>query len=227
MKIKRSVVPVLAVAGVGVGIGLALLLALVVGVGTAQAAVCTDGVCCDADPAGGPSTLCDGPVSCWGPSVEAELGCERVVLRMNDPASCEACLGEVTATAAQFQGEDGDPCGYSWQCVETGAKQHPAAIWLADVCEPNDGFSDDGQMTLDTNTTGPLEVGASFDGPWNEVEVNGPPWVATEEVLASFAEMVGIEDWHDLWVRSGEGYPQYLGNMILEREGRMDLLCAQ
>jgi len=104
-------------------------------------------------------------------------------------------------------------------------KAPPAAIWLADVCEPNDGFSENGEMTLDTNLGGPLEVAASMEGPWYAVEVNGPPWVVTEETLASFAAMVGVDDWHDLWVRANECYPQHLGNLIADRGARMDELC--
>jgi hypothetical protein len=59
------------------------------------------------------------------------------------------------------------------------------------------------------------------------LEVNGLPWVGTEEMMDSFAAMVGVADWHKMWVRSGEGYPQHVGNAVLERDGRMDELCAE
>jgi hypothetical protein len=58
------------------------------------------------------------------------------------------------------------------------------------------------------------------------VEVNGPPWVVTEENMESFAEMVGVEDWMDMWVRSGDGYPAHVGNTVMERDARMDELCS-
>jgi len=124
---------------------------------------------------------------------------------------------------------EGEACQAACQaCLVPSAgltKAPPAAIWLADVCEPDDGFSENGEMTLDTNLGGPLEVAASMEGPWYAVEVNGPPWVVTEENLASFAAMVGVDDWHDLWVRANECYPQHLGNLIATRDARMDELC--
>jgi hypothetical protein len=228
MRIKRRYMPVVVVAGITVGVGLALLVALLAGVGTASAEWCSNGVCCDRDPMEG-LALCVGPMYCWGPDIVEEFGCERIQMSMANPRGCSECVA-LAGTSAQalqvIQQEDPD-CDITYQCVGTQLKQYSSNIWLADVCEPDDGFSANGEMTLDSNTDGPLEIGASFDGPWYSVEVNGPPWVVTEEMLEAFAEMVGVEDWHDLWVRSGDGYPQYLGNMIIERDGRMDLLCAE
>jgi hypothetical protein len=62
-------------------------------------------------------------------------------------------------------------------------------------------------------------------GPWHEVQVNGPPWVVAEENMESFAEMVGVEGWHDMWVRSGDGYPAHVWNTVEERDARMDEFC--
>jgi hypothetical protein len=139
---------------------------------------------------------------CSGEGVEAQFGCPMVTIVWD----CRE-----------------GPCGQSiWCAEETGG-----SIWLADVCEPDDGFSADGWMTWDSDYTGPLQVGASMEGPWHEVQVNGPPWAVSEVNLESFAELAGVEDWHDLWVRSGEGYPQHVGNAVLERDGRMDVLCAE
>jgi hypothetical protein len=223
MTIKRRYIPALVGAGVGVGLGLALLLALFVGVGTAHAVWCTeDGDrCCDRPLSplamDFPMPLCDGPVTCWGPDIEDTFGCDRVRFWLVDPGQC--CI-------SQFPSQY---CAFDTACVrpESPVPETGGSIWLADVCEPDDGFSANGEMTIDSNFPGPLKFGASFDGPWVEVVVSGPPWVVTEEMLEAFAEMVGVEDWHDLWVRSGDGYPQYLGNMIIERDGRMDLLCAE
>jgi hypothetical protein len=216
MTIKRRYMPALVGAGVGVGIGLALLLALLVRVGTAHAAWCGEGYCCDRPFTlyGPPAPLCDGPVICWGPDMEDVFGCERVRIWLVNPEGCIICgIGE-------------DDCMLDAACLSSPAPETGGSTWLADVCEPYDGFSADGGMTLDSNFPGPLKVAASFDGPWYEVQVNGPPWVVTEEMLESFAAMVSLEDWHDLWVRSGDGYPRHLGNMIEERDTRMDALCG-
>jgi hypothetical protein len=105
------------------------------------------------------------------------------------------------------------------------SKAISGAIWLADVCEPNDGFSDEGGMTWDSRLGGPLEFAASMEGPWYAVEVNGPPWVLTEENMESFAAMVGVDDWHDMWVRANNCYPQHVGNAVAARDARMDTIC--
>jgi hypothetical protein len=34
-----------------------------------------------------------------------------------------------------------------------------------------------------------------------------------------------VDDWHDLWVRANECYPQHLGNLVANRSARMDELC--
>jgi hypothetical protein len=210
MRIKRHHVSVLVAGGIGVGIGLALLLALFVGVGAARAVDPPSG--CGTAP-NGASYCCEGNVysgQCWGPAVWDYFGCERV-------GYYQVCH-EVPRSAA-YDGR----CYTVWFCfVPTGG-----AIWLADVCEPNDGFSADGAMTWDSNFPGPLEFAASMEGPWYEVQVNGPPWVVTEENMEAFAAMVGVEDWHDMWVRSGDGYPQHVGNTIMQRDARMDELCAE
>jgi hypothetical protein len=115
----------------------------------------------------------------------------------------------------------------SWDCYQwCSGYYNSGSVWLADVCEPEDGFSADGGMTWDSTSPGPLQFGPTMDGPWYEVEVNGPPWVVTAENMESFAAMVGVDDWHDMWVRSGEGYPQHVGNAVTERDGRMDELCS-
>jgi hypothetical protein len=219
MKIKRGYAPVLVVAGVGIGIGLALLVALFVSAGTAVAQ--PPGIECNMT--WGPYYACTGNLICWGPSIMEHAGCYRARVTMSNPAECCGRPEPAAANALQQQEVE---CFPVFTCLGTLAKTG-GSIWLADVCEPDDGFSANGEMTIDSNFPGPLKFGASFDGPWVEVEVNGPPWVVTEEMLESFAEMAGVEDWHDLWVRSGDGYPQYLGNMIIERDGRMDLLCAE
>jgi hypothetical protein len=76
-------------------------------------------------------------------------------------------------------------------------------------------------------TGGAIWLADVMEGPWYEVQVNGPPWVVTEENMEAFAAMVGVEDWHDMWVRSGDGYPQHVGNTIMQRDARMDELCAE
>ena len=124
LKIRRRNMPLLVVAGAVVGIGLALLAALLAGVGTARAVECVDGVCCDPVMFEGPASLCGGPLTCWGPDVEAEVGCERVVIQMNDPSSCEACTirGAAALQAAPEQLLRGLLVGTrSWICSRCAA----------------------------------------------------------------------------------------------------------
>jgi hypothetical protein len=141
--------------------------------------------------------------TCSGEAIEWEFGCPVVTIMMDCEDGLKGCEPQVW-------------CG----------PEHGGDIWLADVCEAYDGFSEDGAMTWDSSFPGPLQFGATMDGPWHEVEVNGPPWVVTEEHMESFAGLVGVEDWHDMWVRSGEGYPQHVGNTVMERDARMDELCS-
>jgi len=215
MKISRKYVPALTVLFIGVGVGLAVLLALFFGVGTARAGSPDDGdySYCGTSPEGLPycctghedwgGTWYEGTQWCTGEGIEAWFGCPMVIVRYG----CE--------------GLRDNGCYESVSCAgATGGD-----TWLADVCEPNDGFSDAGQMTWDSDHAGPLQVAASPDGPWYEVQVNGPPWVVTEEMMNAFAGMVGLEDWHEMWLRSGDGNPQHVGNAIIEREGHMDTLC--
>jgi hypothetical protein len=218
MSIKRRHVPVLVVAGITVGIGLALLLALFVGVGLARA----DTPDCGTAP-NGASYCCEGDIysgQCWGPAVWDYFGCERVGFYQVCP---EVEPAVATSTAVNGDSVARTRCYTASFCFESTG----GTIWLADVCEPNDGFSADGGMTWDSNHPGPLQFAASMEGPWVEVQVNGPPWVVTEENMEAFAAMVGVEDWHDMWVRSGEGYPRHVGNTVMERDARMDELCAE
>jgi hypothetical protein len=221
MRIRRRYMPALAVAGVAVGVGLALLLALFVSVGVAHAVLFPGdygpGNYCTTDMEYGLHYCCslsgEDYYGCWGPAVEEHFGCPSV--------TCQAVITLANPLASRATAINGfifhPPCFCG---TPTGGD-----TWLADVCEPYDGFSADGAMTWDSNFGGPLEFGPSMDGPWYEVEVNGPPWVVTEENMESFAAMVGVDDWHDMWVRSGEGYPQHVGNTVMQRDARMDEIC--
>ena len=225
MKIRRRHMPALIAAGVVVGVGLALLLALVVSVSSARAAEEPgDGTWCGTE--AGLAICCtwwwggggyhDFHEVCSGPFITEYFGCPTTL------EIVEICEGPIVA-GDNLAAADNGRCHVSIFCTEPAG----ASIWLADVCEPDDGLSADGWMTWDSGHPGPLQVGASMEGPWYDVEVNGPPWALNEEMLESFAAMVGVADWHDLWVRSGEGYPQHVGNAVLERDGRMDALCAE
>jgi len=213
MKINRRYVPVLVAGGIIAAAGLALF----VGVGVALAIGGPGpGTYCGIDPYYGLDYCCSGTGTqgiCWGPGMDANFGCWTVEV------SVSACDFNVAALTV---GGDARPlCEYHLSCVP-GA----GAIWLADVCEPNDGFSDAGQMTWDSDHAGPLQIAAAMEGPWYEIQVNGPPWVMTEEMMESFAAMVGLDDWHNLWISSGTGTPQHVGNAIATREGRMDDICG-
>ncbi len=214
MKIRRRHMPVLAAAGVVVGLGLALLLALVVGAGVARAAGYPDetGDMVRCETVGGYSACCTIRWSDWGTRGHQWCSGSYVTEVVGCPTTIEIRWDY-----------DADPPLRSVWCSEPVG----GSIWLADVCEPDDGFSVDGWMTWDSGYEGPLQVGASMEGPWYDAAVNGPQWALNEEMLESFATMVGVEDWHDLWLRSGEGYPQHVGNAVLERDGRMDALCAE
>jgi hypothetical protein len=50
--------------------------------------------------------------------------------------------------------------------------------------------------------------------------------VVTEEMMESFAAMVGVDDWQAMWVRAGEGHPRHVGNTVSERDAHMGRLCA-
>lgn len=219
MRIRRRYMPALVAAGVVVGIGLALLLALFVNVGVARAVLFPldymPGNYCKTDAEYGLNYCCSDSsehYGCWGAAVREHFGCEAVTCQL----LCPFPTGLTPLSVIIVGG-----CHPECSCVAPAGGD----IWLADVCEPDDGFSENGEMTWDSNFEGPLEFGASMEGPWYEVQVNGPPWVLTEENLESFAAMVGVEDWHDLWVRSGYGYPQHVGNTVSQRDARMDELC--
>jgi len=195
MKISRKYVPALTVLFIGVGVGLALLLALFIGVGTARAG---EPYCWEEGYCCSQQWIAPGETAwCWGWIVKDIWGCETIAIYYAG-------------------GEDVSV----WCLEETGGD-----IWLADVCEPNDGFSDNGEMTWDSDHAGPLQVAAAMEGPWFELQVNGPPWVVTEEMMNAFAGMVGLDDWHEMWISSGTGTPQHVGNAVMEREGHMDALC--
>ena len=105
------------------------------------------------------------------------------------------------------------------------------SIFLADVCEPHDGFSSDGWMTLDTDadelgadTT--LYVGASASGPWIPVAANGPSWALSHALVEQLAISAGVTSYNHLWVQVGEGgKAANLGSLIIGRAARMDALC--
>ena len=97
------------------------------------------------------------------------------------------------------------------------------SIFLADVCQPNDGFGGDGYMTLDTDA-GSLGVapqlyyGASADGPWMALEANGPPYNLTMSDLTAMATAAGAADYTALWLKDTEtGRAMLLGDMIRDR----------
>jgi hypothetical protein len=102
-------------------------------------------------------------------------------------------------------------------------------VWLADLCEPNDGFSSDGWMTFDTDdATATLMVGPSMDGPWTAVEANGPPWALSQETIAALVASQSVDAAGDLWFKAGDGgFPQNLGSLITNREAKMDALCGE
>jgi hypothetical protein len=115
--------------------------------------------------------------------------------------------------------------------VCNGAPDTSPAIWLADVCEPFDGFSGDGNMTWDSNSDelgfrNTLYVGTSIAGPWNQVPVNGPPWVFQRSDLEDLALILGVDSYEDLFLKASDsGNPAHIGNTILQRAARMDKIC--
>jgi hypothetical protein len=115
--------------------------------------------------------------------------------------------------------------------VCSGAPYISPAIWLADVCEPFDGFSGDGNMTWDSNSDefgfrNSIYVGTSINGPWNQVPVNGPPWVFQQSDLQDLALILGADSYQDLYLKASDaGTPAHIGNTIRERAARMDKIC--
>ncbi len=115
---------------------------------------------------------------------------------------------------------------YSPDCV---AEPVAPAIFLSDVCEPNNGFSSDGWQTWNTDTPGAkLYYGASADGPWSTLEINGAPWALSEANLTAMASAAGLTSYDDLWVKAGEtGNPVNVGSAIRDRAAHMDALCGE
>jgi hypothetical protein len=107
-----------------------------------------------------------------------------------------------------------------------------SAVFLSDVCEPDGSFAQGGHLTLDTDADdlgrpAPLLVAASQGGPWLRTAYASPPYILSYASAQALAALVGLSDYHDLWIKVGEqGSPVHLGNAIREREGRMDQLCG-
>ncbi len=102
------------------------------------------------------------------------------------------------------------------------------AVFLADVCEPNNGFSGDGWQTWDSDAVGTsLYYGASAEGPWLGLAINGPQWVLDETSLNAMAANAGAASYDDLWFKANErGYPVNVGDTIRNRAAKMDALCG-
>jgi hypothetical protein len=122
------------------------------------------------------------------------------------------------------------PPGAYVKCPAAAATKEPVApgIWAAAVCEPNNGFSSDGNLTLDTDVKNvSLMVAASADGPWVSAEVNGPQWVLTEATLSTLAKSLNVADFHNLWFKAGDaGQPALLQSMITNRAAKMGAICG-
>lgn len=107
------------------------------------------------------------------------------------------------------------------------------AVFLADVCEPEDGFSADGWMTLDTDADDlgylpVLWVGNSIEGPWVETGYSSAPYILNRPAVDALGALVGAADYHELWLKVTEGgQPMRLGSAIIGREARMDRLCGR
>ena len=118
--------------------------------------------------------------------------------------------------------------GDSPACEEEASVEPTApALWLADVCEPLNGFSGDGWMTWSSDTSDALYVAASQEGPYYITEFVSPPFVMNEAHLNGLAGWMGVGDWHDLWFKVGEGGQEvHVGASVTERDGRMDAICS-
>ncbi|MGF1505371.1 MAG: hypothetical protein ACFB51_09650 [Anaerolineae bacterium] len=114
---------------------------------------------------------------------------------------------------------------------EPGEAHYSPGIWLANVCEPFNGFSGDGQMTWDTDADDiglptALHVADDGDGPYIVMGYTGPPWGLTEAQLEYMANLVGEESYTGMWFKATEsGKPANVGATIVERAGRMDDIC--
>lgn len=115
-----------------------------------------------------------------------------------------------------------DPVTYS-----CGSNTKAPGLWLADVCEPDHGFSSDGWMTWGTDQANTLYAGASSDGPWLATGFNGSTHVMSRQHLADITSMVGLSDSDQVWLMSSEsGKPVRIGSEIYDRDVRMDALCG-
>jgi disulfide bond formation protein DsbB len=102
------------------------------------------------------------------------------------------------------------------------------AVFLSDVCEPNNGFSGDGWQTWNTSEPGAtLYYAASNDGPWMMLDINGPAWILSEADLNAMAAYAGVATYGELWFKANDdGYPANVGNEISNRAARMDEICG-
>jgi hypothetical protein len=201
-----------------------------------------------------------GDLSCWEPVSEPEFidgGCSQTQV-MNYSWSdngdgtwtldyCGSCEVGSQDCPAELAGEFACDVGqWVYFCVRADMAGDPACmpddpvpadpvasgLWLAAVCEPDDGFSEAGNMTLagslgnmDNDTR--LFVAAAMDGPYVPVAASGPPWVLTRDAVSALAADRGVGNPHALWFRMGEhGQPANLGSMIADRDAHMDGYCG-
>jgi hypothetical protein len=111
-------------------------------------------------------------------------------------------------------------------------EQFPTSVWLADVCEPLDGFSSDGWTTVGSNAavlpwgTG-LFVATGPDGPWTETSFIEPPYIISHDQMDALVAMLGVAGPEDVWMRAGSnGTAARYGSMVIDRAAHMDALCG-
>lgn len=206
--------------------------------------------------AGGVLAACDVP-ACWVP---VEVGEGGLVCGSPDPTviedngdgtatvfTCVSCQEFIESVGGpselceeveveECEGQTAYFCGVLlyevFQCEEPSSDPIAPSVWLAGVCEPDDGFSADGWLTMggdpgNFSTDRTLYVAGSPEGPWVAVQVNGPPWVFDRPTLDALAADRGVAGYGDLWFKLGEpGNPARLGSMIVDREAHMDEYCG-
>jgi hypothetical protein len=100
-------------------------------------------------------------------------------------------------------------------------------VWLAGVCETHDGFSDDGWMTIGSETPSTLYAGTGPENDWIPVTVPGPNWVLSRQNINDIAAVLHLTDYHDIWFKVDDGgQPAHLRSMIIDRDKLMAGQCA-
>jgi|GEM_PF-3262968 len=98
-------------------------------------------------------------------------------------------------------------------------------LWLAELCEPNTGFSAAGWMTFGSDVEHySIFASHSPNGPWTPTTLKSP---VSKPQLNAVVTQVAAANYSDLWLKAQDsGKPMKLGDAISARDTRMNALCG-